>query len=47
MPQGGRKAGGQYALPMIGQEGGGLYDIKLPVIMPAASYAIFRIHEAE
>ena len=27
----------------IGREGGGLYDISVPVQMPAASYAVLRI----
>jgi hypothetical protein len=27
----------------IGQEGGGLYDISLPVRMPGESYAVFKI----
>lgn len=30
----------------IGQEGGGMYDILLPVQMPKASYAIFKIASA-
>eukprot|EP01043_Picozoa_sp_COSAG02_P030944 COSAG02_NODE_1999_length_10148_cov_15.105483_6_plen_77_part_00 len=30
----------------IGREGGGLYDIAVPVQLPPASYAVFKINSA-
>lgn len=35
--------GGGGTTHAIGREGGGLYDISVPVQMPAASYAVFKI----
>ena len=39
----GRGGGTEHA---VGREGGGMYDIRLPVSVPPASYAIFTIEAA-